>query len=194
MLNIVVQYLNIYLDDKITRRHAMWSSLKDILTSANGIPLVVILVLLIVLVIRMAVKLGKAGLLNISTKYVHLGRNVSERELIRRQIEAAHEFIMSIEGKLVSDKVEYQEYFTKYILERVYDKVIEWIMFNHITVNQLYIQDKQDTILNLIYALPINDYFKTPEFKSRVENWVKELIERLVNIKTLYGYNSGKER
>ena len=67
-------------------------------------------------------------------------------------------------------------------------------MFNHITVNQLYIQDKQDTILNLIYALPINDYFKTPEFKNRVENWVKELIERLVNIKTLYGYNSGKER
>lgn len=172
----------------------MWNSLKDILTSANGIPLVVILVLLVVLVIRMAIKLGKAGLLNINTKYVHLGRNVSERELIRRQIEAAHEFIMSIEGKLVSEKVEYQEYFTKYILERVYDKVIEWIMFNHITVNQLYIQDKQDTILNLIYALPINDYFKTPEFKTSVESWVKELIERIVNIKTLYGYNSGKER
>ena len=83
----------------------MWNSLKDILTSANGVPLVVIIVLLVVLVIRMAVKLGKAGLLNINTKYVHLGRNISERELIRRQIEAAHEFIMSIEGKLVSDKV-----------------------------------------------------------------------------------------
>ena len=172
----------------------MWNSLKDILTSANGIPLVIILVLLVVLVIRMAVKLGKAGLLNINTKYVHLGRNVSERELIRRQIECAHDFIMSIEGKLVSDEMKYDEYFTKYILERVYDKVIEWIMFNHITINQLYIQDKQDTILNLIYALPINDYFKTPEFKNRVENWVKELIERLVNVKTLYGYNSGKER
>lgn len=172
----------------------MWNSLKDILTSANGIPLVVILVLLVVLVIRMAVKLGKAGLLNINTKYVHLGRNVSERELIRRQIECAHDFIMSIEGKLVSDEMKYDEYFTKYILERVYDKVIEWIMFNHITVNQLYIQDKQDTILNLIYALPINSDFKTPEFKTRVENWVKELIERLVNVKTLYGYNSSKDK
>ena len=172
----------------------MWNNLKDILTSANGIPLVIILVLLVVLVIRMTIKLGKAGLLNINTKYVHLGRNVSERELIRRQIECAHDFIMSIEGKLVSDEMKYDEYFTKYILERVYDKVIEWIMFNHITINQLYIQDKQDTILNLIYALPINDYFKTPEFKNRVENWVKELIERLVNVKTLYGYNSGKER
>ncbi len=171
----------------------MWNSLKDILTSANGVPLVIILVLLVVLVIRWGIRLGKAGLLNIHTRHVHIGSNVSERELIRRQIECAHDFIMSIEGKLVSDNMKYNEYFTKYILERVYDKVIEWIMFNHITVNQLYIQDKQDTILNLIYALPINSDFKTPEFKVRVENWVKELIERLVNVKTLYGYNSGKE-
>ena len=172
----------------------MWESITNILTSGNGIPLVVILVLLVVLIIRMGIRLGRAGLLTIHTKHFRIGSNISERELIRRQIEAAHEFIMSIEGKLVSDKVEYQEYFTKYILERVYDKVIEWIMFNHITVNQLYIQDKQDTILNLIYALPINSDFKTPEFKTRVENWVKELIERLVNVKTLYGYNSGKEK
>lgn len=170
----------------------MWNSLKDILTSANGVPLVVIIVLLIVLVIRMAVKLGKAGLLSVHTKHVHIGKSVSERELIRRQIECAHDFIMSIEGKIVTDNTHYNRYFTKYILERVYDKVIEWVMFNHITVNQLYIQDKQDTILNLIYALPINNDFKTPEFKNRVENWVKELIERLVNIKVLYGCESSK--
>lgn len=172
----------------------MWESITNILTSGNGIPLVIILVLLIILTIRMGIKLGRAGLLTIHTKHIRIGNSVSERELIRRQIECAHDFIMSIEGKLVSSEMKYDEYFTKYILERVYDKVIEWIMFNHITVNQLYIQDKQDTILNLIYALPINSDFKTPEFKVRVENWVKELIERLVNIKTLYGFNSGKER
>jgi hypothetical protein len=172
----------------------MWESITNILTSGNGIPLVIILVLLIILIIRMGIKLGRAGLLTIRTKHIRIGNSVSERELIRRQIECAHDFIMSIEGKLVSSEMKYDEYFAKYILERVYDKVIEWIMFNHITVNQLYIQDKQDTILNLIYALPINSDFKTPEFKVRVENWVKELIERLVNIKTLYGFNSGKER
>ena len=172
----------------------MWESFTSILTSNNGIPLFILVVILVLLVIRMGIKLGKAGLLSIHTKHFQIGNNVSERELIRRQIECAHDFIMSIEGKLVSDKMKYDEYFTKYILERVYDKVIEWIMFNHITVNQLYIQDKQDTILNLIYALPINSDFKTPEFKTRVENWVKELIERLVNVKTLYGYNSGSKQ
>jgi hypothetical protein len=172
----------------------MWESFTNILTSNNGIPLFILVVILVLLVIRMGIKLGKAGLLFIHTKHFQIGNNVSERELIRRQIECAHDFIMSIEGKIVTDNTRYNGYFTKYILERVYDKVIEWIMSNHITINQLYIQDKQDTILNLIYALPINDDFKTPEFKNRVENWVKELIERLVNVKVLYGCNSGRDR
>ena len=144
------------------------------------------------MILVLIIILGKSGILKINTKYVTLGNKVSDRELIRRQIEKAHEFVMSIEGKIVSSESNYDEYFVRYILERVYDKVIEWITFNHITVNQLYIQDKQDTILNLIYALPINDEFKTPEFKHRVENWVKELVEQLVNVKTLY-YNQQED-
>jgi len=170
----------------------MWESLSKTLTSENGPKLLITIGVLLLIIVYLAIKLGKAGLLHINTKHVHIGNKISDRELIRRQIEVAHEFIMSIEGKLVCDTNRYNGYFTKYILERVYDKVIEWIMFNHITMNQLYIQDKQDTILNLIYALPINDDFKTPEFKGRVENWVKELVERLVNVKVLYGENSGK--
>lgn len=165
----------------------MWESIKGILTSSNGIAIVILLLILIFVVLGIGILLIKTGFLKIHTKHVKLGNKVSERELIRRQIEKAHEFVMGIEGKLYCDNAEYNEYFTKYILERVYDKVIEWIMFNHITVNQIYIQDKQETILNLIYALPIQDYYKSPEFKTRVCNWVKELIEQLVNVKVLYG-------
>ena len=164
----------------------MWDAIKSVLTSQNGVFISILLLTLVIMVLILIIALGKSGLLKKNTKYVTLGSKISERELIRRQIEKAHEFVMSIEGKIVSSETNYDEYFVKYILERVYDKVIEWITFNHITVNQLYIQDKQDTILNLIYALPISDDFKTPEFKHRVENWVKELIEQLVNVKTLY--------
>ena len=166
----------------------MWENIKEILTSSNGIFIVSVLLILLIIAIVIIVRMSKAGLLNINTKYVKLSNRVSERELIRRQIETAHDFVMSIEGKLITDQTnkDYNEFFIKYILERVYDKVIEWIMFNHITVNQIYIQDKQDTILNLIYSLPISEDFKTHEFKQRVCNWVKELIERLVNVKTIY--------
>ena len=165
----------------------MWDSIKDILTSSNGIAIVILLLILIFIVLGLGIMLIKTGFLKIYTKHVKLGNKISERELIRRQIEKAHEFVMGIEGKVTVDTSKYNGYFTKYILERVYDKVIEWIMFNHITVNQIYIQDKQETILNLIYALPISDEFKTPVFKEQVEKWVKELIEQLVNVKVLYG-------
>ena len=165
----------------------MWESIKGILVSENGIIIACLILLLVIAVLLLAILLIKCGFLKINTKHVKLGNKVSERELIRRQTERAHDFIMSIEGKLVNSDTQYNEYFTKYILERVYDKVIEWIMFNHITVNQLYIQDKQDTILNLIYSLPVHDDFKSTEFKNRVCNWVKELIEQLVNVKVLYG-------
>lgn len=165
----------------------MWDSIKEVLVSSNGIFVTLILLVLIFVILSLLLILIKSGLLKINTKHILLGNRVSERELIRRQIEKAHEFIMSIEGKINTDNTKYNGYFTKFILERVYDKAIEWIIFNHITVNQIYIQDKQDTILNLIYGLPINDDFKTPEFKARVQSWVKELIEQLVNVKVLYG-------
>ena len=166
----------------------MWDAIKGVLTSQNGILISALLIILIIIVLALIIILTKSGLLKINTKYLTVGNKVTDRELIRRQIEKAHDFVMSIEGKVISSEnnEEYDQYFVKYILEKTYDKVIEWIMFNHITVNQLYIQDKQDTILNLIYALPISDDFKTPEFKQRVCNWVKELIEQLVNVKVLY--------
>ena len=162
----------------------MWETIKEVLTSANGIFVTSVLLILLIIVIILTVKMSKAGLLKINTKHFQLSNKVSDRELIRRQIEKGYEFVMSLKGKIkVSDD---KEYMFNYILERAYDKVIEWIIFNHITVNQLYIQDKQETMLNLIYSLPIDDEFKTPEFKNRVCNWVKELIEQLVNVKTLY--------
>ena len=168
----------------------MWEAIKATLTSANGVALTIIVAILIIAVLLIGIRLGKHGFLTIRTKHFTIGSKVSEREIIRREAETAYNFIMSIEGKIVNDTENYNKWFIKCILEKIYDKAIEWIMFNHITLNQLYVQDKQDTVLNLIYSLPIKDDFKTPEFKQRVENWVKELIEKLVNVKVLYGETS----
>ena len=79
----------------------MWAeTTKSIFTSANGVWLAIIIGLLVLVIIFMAIKLGKAGLLTIQTKHINIGKNnVTERELIRRQIEKAHSFVMSIEGK-----------------------------------------------------------------------------------------------
>lgn len=160
----------------------MWEAIGKVLTSANAREILFFLAVVLVA----AIVLVKTGAVNIRTKHVRIGKAEAEREVIRRQVEAAHDFIMSIEGKIKADTSQYNGYFTKYILERVYDKTIEWIMFNHITNSTLYVQDKQDTICNLIYTFDVGEDFKTPEFKKRMCNWVAELIDRLITTREIY--------
>lgn len=160
----------------------MWESISTVLTSANAWQVLIFLSI----AVSIFVILVKSGVIAIKTKHFRIGQAEIERETIRRQVEAAHDFIMSIEGKISADTSHYNGYFTKFILERVYDKAIEWIMFNHISNTPMYVQDKQDTVCNLVYTFDIGNEFKTPEFKKRMCNWTQELIAKLVQTRELY--------
>lgn len=160
----------------------MWEAISTVLISANAWQVLTFLAIEVFIF----VVLVKGGVLAIKTKHFRIGQAETEREIIRRQVEAAHDFIMSIEGKINADTSHYNGYFTKFILERVYDKAIEWIMFNHISNTPMYVQDKQDTVCNLVYTFDIGDEFKTPEFKKRMCNWTQELIAKLVQTRELY--------
>lgn len=160
----------------------MWETISAVLTSANAWQVLIFLVIAVFIFVILV----KGGVIAIKTKHFRIGQAEIERETIRRQVEAAHDFIMSIEGKINADTSHYNGYFTKFILERVYDKAIEWIMFNHISNTPMYVQDKQDTVCNLVYTFDIGDEFKTPEFKKRMCNWTQELIAKLVQTRELY--------
>lgn len=160
----------------------MWETISTVLTSANAWQVLIFLAVAVFIFVILV----KGGVIAIKTKHFRIGQAEIERETIRRQVEAAHDFIMSIEGKINADTSHYNGYFTKFILERVYDKAIEWIMFNHISNTPMYVQDKQDTVCNLVYTFDIGDEFKTPEFKKRMCNWTQELIAKLVQTRELY--------
>ena len=160
----------------------MWETISTVLTSANAWQVLIFLAIAVFIFVILV----KGGVIAIKTKHFRIGQAEIERETIRRQVEAAHDFIMSIEGKINADTSHYNGYFIKFILERVYDKAIEWIMFNHISNMPMYVQDKQDTICNLIYTFNIGNEFKTPEFKKRMCNWTQELIAKLVQTRELY--------
>ena len=160
----------------------MWETISTVLTSANAWQVLIFLAIAVFIFVILV----KGGVIAIKTKHFKIGQAEIERETIRRQVEAAHDFIMSIEGKINADTSHYNGYFTKFILERVYDKAIEWIMFNHISNTPMYVQDKQDTVCNLVYTFDIGDEFKTPEFKKRMCNWTQELIAKLVQTRELY--------
>lgn len=160
----------------------MWEAISGVLQSPNAWQVVIFLAIAVFIFVVFV----KGDVIAIKTKHFRIGQAETERETIRRQVEAAHDFIMSIEGKINADTSHYNGYFTKFILERVYDKVIEWIMFNHIANTPMYVQDKQDTVCNLVYTFDIDDEFKTPEFKKRMCNWTQELIAKLVQTREIY--------
>lgn len=166
----------------------MWEALGNVFTSdsfLHSIPSVILLII----VIGLAVKLG---IIKVKTKYVQIGDESKdsyyERAVVRNQINAAHDYIYSLESKICSMVTEhrYNGYFIKYVLERVYDKVIEWITFNHIEDTEAYISCKQIEMCNIVYSLSVQEEFTTEAFNDRMNKWTAELIKQLVKVRALY--------
>lgn len=157
----------------------MWETIGKVLTDDSA---AIVLAFLFAAVITVAV-LGAKGKLHVRTKSFSFGGSSREREIIRRQIEAARDFVYA-DAKLL--KVRTNDYHGKYIVECVYDKVVEWIVLNHISPLPIYIQTKQDAIWHLVQSLNPPAEMKTPSFRTRSNDMVKEIIIRLIEIRKMY--------
>ena len=157
--------------------------LKDILTSANAWMFLLFVGFALFVLNRMA----KSGLLSFKGKGLRVGSDEKELTIIRNQTQWAHLYVMSRKGKLIEeDSSDLTKVICENILEKVYDKIIEWITFNHINSSNTYVEIKQSEIKCLVYSLVIDEKFKTPEFESRMNGWVKEVILNLINIRKEY--------
>ena len=157
--------------------------LKDILTSANAW----MFLLFLAFAIFVLVKMSKSGLISFKGKGLRIGSDERELTIVRNQTQWAHLYIMSRKGKLIDENSsELTKVICENILEKVYDKVIEWITFNHINPSNTYVEIKQSEIKCLVYSLVVSESFKTPEFESRMNGWVKEVILNLINIRKEY--------
>ena len=153
---------------------------------SNFIVFLIFVALVIAAVIALAIYLVRRGAVGINTGKIYVGSDQREREIIRQQVEYTRLYIESLSGKIKVKESRYGGYFTKWVLERVYDEVVDWITFNHLSKEGAYISIKQAKITNLVYSLNVNEEFQTPEFKERMEKWVEELISELVKIRQLY--------
>ena len=175
-----------------------WDFLSEFLKGDNSAVILFLLVfiLIIFVVIVIGIKHGiKHGFIHLDFKGVKVGGDEVERNIIRRQIEWVHLYIMSLKSKIEADENRFGGYFTKYVLERCFDKIVEWITFNHISKNDAYVEIKQEEICALVYGLGVSEEFKTPEFKERICKWVREIIEHLIQIREIYsqeGLANGK--
>lgn len=160
----------------------MWEVIGKVLTSSNAIT---VLVFVVIVMIVLAI-LAKMHVITIWTNTVKIGGDERERNIIRHQVEWARVYIMSIETKIATMKSDYDEYFAKYILERIYDEVVDWITFNHLNLSSAYIEIKQEKICALVYSLNVEERFKTKEFKQEMYDRTRVIIERLVQIREVF--------
>jgi hypothetical protein len=162
----------------------MWEAISNVLTSNNIIPIGIILILVI---LTMAI-LARMGLVSFHGKGVSVGNGDKEREIIRHQIDYAEgactDFFIRVERK-----PSFEEWRAKYIMERAYDVLVRIISYNHIQVEDTYIELRQSEIWKTIqeHKLPSDDpYYSSDEFKKLIYNEVKGVIEKLVKIREFY--------
>lgn len=158
----------------------MWESIGNVLISNNAIA---VLVTLLTLVIVAAV-LAKVGIFQFKGKGVTIGGDEDERAIIRQQTEWTQLFIQSLQQLPIFEGND--TYHTLYVLEKVFDEVLNWIVFNHISDGENYISIKQEKIWNLIQTLVTDKKFTSLEFKQTVYDNTEVLIKRLVYIRKNY--------
>lgn len=165
----------------------MWETINTVLNGNNAIP---VLVFAVIVVIVFGI-LGKKGIISINKGGVRIGSDERELSIVRNQSQWAYLFIMAIKGKvLTEDATDEQNKKAELILEKVYDKVVDWIHYNHINSTNSYIEIKQGEIKCLVYSQNnLDDDYKTPEFETRMECWVKELILNLIEVRKEYSQN-----
>lgn len=156
-------------------------NLTEILTSPNA---TIILITLVVILIILGI-LGKKGILSFDIKGIKLSSREIERTIIRQQSEWAKLYCDSMEPKLPHPEG-YDIWKSRYILECVYDEIMTWITYNHITTNESYVEIKQNKLVFLINSLTIKEDFHSDEFNDFVKKETKFIISKLVQIRELY--------
>lgn len=160
----------------------MWETIKETLNGSNAS----IVLGFIFMLILIAVLLVKGNKLRISTPHLKIGEDEQERAILRQQIEWSYQYVNGLYGVLLEMYPKFDKFKTKYILELVYDEIVNWISFNHITRSEMYIMVKQEKIRSLVLAEDVDKAIRSKDFKPLMNEWTSIVINRLVDIREYY--------
>lgn len=160
----------------------MWTTIKEILNGDNSLQVLIFLWLVLLLLFFLV----RGDILKIRTPHVKIGVDERERAIIRQQTEWTYQYVTGLYGIIKEKYPIVNPLATKYILERVYDEIVVWIMFNHISRSDMYIMVKAEKLQGLVYAMDVHEVIRTEEFAKIMAVWTKEIINRLVDIREYY--------
>ena len=159
----------------------MWQAIEKILLSDNSATVLFFLVIIILLLAHLSNK----GVFKWHTEKLTIGASENERAIIRQQVEWTELEIESLATAEIFSHVD--EWRTKYILEKLFDEVLQWIIFNHIKDSPEYISIKQEKIWNMTQTLVVREEFRSDEFKDFIYKEVDKIIKRLIFLRRQYG-------
>lgn len=136
--------------------------------------------------IIMIVVLIKSDYLKIRTAHVKIGVDEKERAILRQQTEWTYQFVTGLYGIISEKYPQINPLKTQYVLEKIYDEIVIWIMFNHITRSEMYLMVKQEKLRGIVLGMDVNDAIRSDEFGKQMNVWTKEIINRLVDIREYY--------
>ena len=159
----------------------MWQAIEKILLSDNSATVLFFLVIIILLLAHFSNK----GVFKWHTEKLTIGASENERAIIRQQVEWTELEIESLATAEIFSHVD--EWRTKYILEKLFDEILQWIIFNHIKDSPEYISIKQEKIWNMTQTLVVREEFRSDEFKDFIYKEVDKIIKRLIFLRRQYG-------
>lgn len=159
----------------------MWQAIEKILLSDNS----AIVLFFLVIIILLLAHFSKKGVFKWHTERLTIGASENERAIIRQQVEWTELEIESLASMEIFSHVD--EWRTKYILEKMFDEILQWIIFNHIKDSPEYISIKQEKIWNMTQTLVVREEFRSDEFKDFIYKEVDKIIKRLIFLRRQYG-------
>ena len=136
----------------------------------------------------------KKGTISFKGKGLTVGNSNDERDIERTIIRSQIQYVKSAVSDFYDDIPDFpnrDEWRLKYICERIVSVFTDFISFNHISKEKIYVQMKQATIWAVIINNTTADIMTSDEFKDVVYAKTAEILDKLIEIREYYK-NEGK--
>ena len=139
------------------------------------------LIILIILV--------KKGIISFKGKGLTVGNSNDERDIERTIIRSQIQYVKSAVSDFYDDIPDFpnrDEWRLKYICERIVSVFTDFISFNHISKEKIYVQMKQASIWEVIINNTAASIMTSDEFKDVVYAKTAEILDKLIEIREYY--------
>ena len=159
--------------------------LASVINGKNAIPIIIIAVLLVVIIAILA----KKGIFSFNAFGLKIDNGNEERDIERTIIRSQIQYVKSAVSDFYDDIPDFpnrDEWRLRYICEKIISVFTDFISFNHISKEKIYVQMKQASIWAVIINNTTADIMTSDEFKDTVYAKTAEILDKLIEIREYY--------